>query len=167
MYFSDGWWCHRAPTCLLQCHLDERERDCFYYIIEQTYGVRFHSRRHPGCPVTCPIPPTLGALSKRFKAFSRLSANKVMMSLCAAASMLMTGAMLPGGARAAATDGCRLLAAILAHDLETLPVRPRRKSSALVVSGWFLPLGGRSGPAADDVVVSWQAKLYAQWVIGR
>jgi len=49
--------------------------------------------------------------------------------------MLMTGDMLPGGARAAATDGCRLLAAILAHDSEPLRVLPRRKSSALVVSG--------------------------------
>jgi len=43
----------------------------------------------------------------------------------------MTGAMLPGGARAAATDGCRLLAAILAHDLETPRVLPRRKSLRL------------------------------------
>ena len=25
----------------------ERERDCFYYIIEQTYDVGLHSRRHP------------------------------------------------------------------------------------------------------------------------
>jgi len=62
--------------------------------------------------------------------------------------------MLPGGARAAATDGCRLLAAILAHDVETLRVRPRRKSCALVVSSRFLPLGGRSGPATYDVVAS-------------
>jgi len=77
-----------------------------------------------------------------------------MMSVCAAASMLMTGAMLPGGVRAAATDGCRLLAAILAHDLETLRVLPRRKSSGLVVSGRFLPLGGRSGPAVDNVLDS-------------
>ena len=57
-----------------------------------------------------------------------------MMSVCAVANMLMTGAMLPGGARAAATDDCRLLDAILAHDFETLRMRPRRKSSALVVS---------------------------------
>ena len=27
--------------------LTERERDCFYYIIEQTYDVGLHSRRHP------------------------------------------------------------------------------------------------------------------------
>jgi len=76
-----------------------------------------------------------------------------MMSACAAASMLMTGAMLPGGARAAATDGCQLLAAILAHNLETQRVLPR-KSSGLVVSGRCLPLGGRSGPAVDDVLAS-------------
>ena len=25
----------------------DRERDCFYYIIVQTYDVRLHSRRHP------------------------------------------------------------------------------------------------------------------------
>jgi len=25
----------------------ERERDCFYYIIIQTYAVGLHSRRHP------------------------------------------------------------------------------------------------------------------------
>ena len=63
----------------------------------------------------------------------------------------MTGDMLPGGARAEATDGCRLLAAILAHDLKTLRVLPRRKSSGLV-SGRCLPLGGRRGPAVDDVL---------------
>jgi len=28
-------------------HLSLRERDCFYYIIEQTYDVGLHSRRHP------------------------------------------------------------------------------------------------------------------------
>jgi len=79
-----------------------------------------------------------------------------MMSVCAVANMLITGAMLPGGAtvRATATDDCRLLDAMLAHDLETLCVRPRRKSSALVASSQFLPLGGRSGPAADNVVAS-------------
>jgi len=76
-----------------------------------------------------------------------------MMSVCTAASMLMTGAMLPGGARAAATDGCRLLAAILAQDLETLRVL-LQKSWGLVVSGRCLPLGGRSGPAVDDVLAS-------------
>ena len=66
----------------------------------------------------------------------------------------MTGAMLPGGVHAAATDGCRLLVAILAHDLETLHVLPRRKSSGLVVSSQFLPLGGRSGPVVDNVLAS-------------
>ena len=71
-----------------------------------------------------------------------------MISVCATASMLMTGAMLSGGARAAGTDGCRLLAAILAHDLETLRVRPRRKSSVLVVSSRFHPLGGYSDPGS-------------------
>ena len=76
-----------------------------------------------------------------------------MMSVCAATSMLMTGAMLPGGARTAATDGYRLLAAILAQDLEMLRVLPR-KSWGLVVSGRCLPLGGRSGPAVDDVLAS-------------
>ena len=25
----------------------DRERDCFYYIIEQTYDIGLHSRRHP------------------------------------------------------------------------------------------------------------------------
>ena len=49
--------------------------------------------------------------------------------------------------------GCQLLAAILAHDLETLHVLPR-KSLGLVVSGRCLPLGGRSGPAVDDVLAS-------------
>jgi len=58
--------------------------------------------------------------------------------------------MLPGGAHAADTDGCRLLAAILAH----LHVLPRRKSSGLVVSGRFLPLGGRSGLAVDNILAS-------------
>jgi len=76
-----------------------------------------------------------------------------MMSVCTAVSMLMTGAMLPGGARAAATDGCRLLAAILAQDLETLRVL-LQKSWGLVVSGRCLPLGGRSGPAVDNVLAS-------------
>jgi len=33
---------HRSfPQCIY------RERDCFYYIIEQTYDVGLHSRRHP------------------------------------------------------------------------------------------------------------------------
>jgi len=27
--------------------VQNRERDCFYYIIEQTYDVGLHSRRHP------------------------------------------------------------------------------------------------------------------------
>jgi len=27
--------------------LTHRERDCFYYIIEHTYDVGLHSRRHP------------------------------------------------------------------------------------------------------------------------
>ena len=78
------------------------------------------------------------------------------MSVCAVANMLITGNMLPGGAtvRAAATDDCRLLNAMLAHDLETLRVRPCCESSAIVASSRFLPLGGRSGPAADDVVAS-------------
>ena len=47
-----------------------------------------------------------------------------MMSVCAAKSMLMTGAMLPGGARAEATDDCLLLAVILAQDLVALRVLP-------------------------------------------
>ena len=63
----------------------------------------------------------------------------------------MTGDMLPGGARAEATDGCRLLAVMLAQDLETLRVLPR-KSSGFVVSGRCLPLGGRSGLTVDDVL---------------
>ena len=35
--------------CAVPCVLGakERERDCFYYIIEQTYDVGLHSRRHP------------------------------------------------------------------------------------------------------------------------
>jgi len=92
-------------------------------------------------------------LVKTFQGSLRSPADRVMMSVCAAASMLMTGAMLPGVASAAATDGCRLLAAILAHDLETLRVLPR-KSSGLVVSGRCLPLGGRSGPAVNDILAS-------------
>jgi len=46
------------------------------------------------------------------------------MSVCVAKSMLMAGAMLPGGARAEATDECLLPAAILAQDLVALRVRP-------------------------------------------
>ena len=91
----------------------------------------------PACRVhalNMPIPPTLGALSKRFQASMRSPPDKVMMSVCAVANMLMTGTMLPGGAPAAAAHDCQLLDAILAHDLETLRVRPCRESSALVVS---------------------------------
>ena len=82
-----------------------------------------------------PIPPTLGALSKRFKASLRLPPDKAVMSCCAVASVLITGAILPGGAtvRAAATDDCRL-DAMLAHDLDMLRVRPRWKSSSIVAS---------------------------------
>jgi len=58
-----------------------------------------------------------------------------MMSVFAAKSMLMTGAMLPGGAHAEATDECQLLAAILAQDLDALRVLPQKGSSASVVSG--------------------------------
>jgi len=66
----------------------------------------------------------------------RLPPDKAMMSVCAVPNMLITGAMLPGGAtvRAAATDDCWLLDAMLAHDLETLRVQPRRESSAIVAS---------------------------------
>jgi hypothetical protein len=53
----------------------------------------------------------------------------------------------------AAASPCQL-DAMLAHDLETLWVRPRRKSSANVASSPFLPLGGRCGPAADNVLAS-------------
>jgi len=34
-------------TCLHALLWRKRERDCFYYIIEQTYDVGLHSRRHP------------------------------------------------------------------------------------------------------------------------
>jgi len=69
--------------------------------------------------------------------------------------MLMTGAMLPGGARAEATDECLLLAVILAEDLVALRVLPQKGSSASPVSG-RLPLlpGGRRSPVSDDVLAS-------------
>jgi len=41
-----------------------------------------------------PIPLTLGALSKRFKASLRSPPHKAMMSVCVIVSMLITGAML-------------------------------------------------------------------------
>jgi len=97
---------------------------------------------------------TSGALSKRFQASLRSPADKVMMFVCAAKSMLMTVAMLPGGARAEATDECLLLATILAQDLDTLRVRPRKGSSASVVSARLPPLGGRRSPVSDDVLAS-------------
>jgi len=66
----------------------------------------------------------------------------------------MTGAMLPGGARAEATNECLLLAAILAQDLDALRVQPRKGSSAIVVSGRLPRLGGRRSPVSDDVLAS-------------
>ena len=60
---------------------------------------------------------------------------KVPMSVCAAKSMLMAGAILPGGARAEATDECLLPAAILAQDLVALRVLPQKGSSVSPVSG--------------------------------
>jgi len=66
--------------------------------------------------------------------------------------MLMTGAMLPGGARAEATDDGLLLAAILAQDLVALRVLPWKGSSASPASGRLPPLGRRRGPVSDDVL---------------
>ena len=66
--------------------------------------------------------------------------------------MLLTGAMLPGGARAEATDECLLLAAILAEDLVALRVLPQKASSATPVSGRLPALGGRCSPVSDDVL---------------
>ena len=140
-------------------------------------GVHVHVCEHPqlpapsssGCAVNMPMPPTLGVLSKHFKASLRSPPDNAMMPVCAVASMLIPGAMLPGGlgatVRVTATDDCRL-DAMLAHNLETLRVRPRSTSSAIVASGWFLPFGGRCGPSADDVVASWPSKLYSKWVLG-
>ena len=89
-----------------------------------------------------------------------------MISCCAAARMLMTGVVLPGGAtvRAAATDDCRL-DAMLTHELDTLRVRPGRRSSEIIASRQFLPLVGCFCPAAD-VVACWPSELYSQWVPG-
>ena len=101
-----------------------------------------------------PIRLTSGALLKRFKASLRSPADKVMMSVCAAKSMLMAGAMLPGGARAEATDECLLSAAILAQDLVALRVQPWKGFSGSPVSGRLLPLGGRCSPVSDDVLRS-------------
>ena len=101
-----------------------------------------------------PIQLTSGALSKRFKASLRSPADKVVMSVCAAKNMLMAGAMLPGGARAEATDECLLLVAILAQDLVAMRVRPRKKSSVSPVSGRLFPPGGRRSPVLDDVLAS-------------
>jgi len=139
-------------------------------------GVHIHVREHLQLPapsslgwaINMPMPLTLGALSKRFKASLRSPPDNAMMSACAVASMLITGAMLPGGATvcATATDDC-WLDAMLAHDLETLRVRPCCTSSAIVASRRFLPLGGRCGPAADDVVPSWPSKLYSKWKCSR
>jgi len=75
-----------------------------------------------------------------------------MMSFCAAKSMLMTGAMLPGRARAEATDECLLLAAMLAQDLVALRVLPWKGSSASPVSGRLPALGVRRSPVSDDVL---------------
>jgi len=43
--------CARVAVCASEresvCErVNERERDCFYFIIEQTYDVGLHSRRH-------------------------------------------------------------------------------------------------------------------------
>jgi len=65
----------------------------------------------------------------------RLPVDEVMMPVCAAKSMLMTGAMLPGGACTEATDECLLLAVILAQDLVALRVLPQKRSFASPVSG--------------------------------
>jgi len=57
-----------------------------------------------------------------------------MMSCCVAARMLMTGAILSGGAtvRSVATDDYHgRLDPIIAHDLDTLRVRPGRRSSEI------------------------------------
>jgi len=72
---------------------------------------------------------------RRKHAYTANIRHFVKTSVCADASMLITGAILLGGATicAASADDCRL-DAMLAHDLETLRVRPRRKSSAIVVS---------------------------------
>ena len=40
-------FCPRARPSLCWTLFRERERDCFYYIIIQTYEVGLHSRRHP------------------------------------------------------------------------------------------------------------------------
>ena len=129
-----------------------------FAIIDHGGDVLEHTHAGPklvGVRHNMPIPSTFDALSKRFKASLRSLSDKAMMSSCAVASVLITGAMLPGGTtvRAAATNDCQL-DAMLAHDLETLRVRPCCESSAIVASSRFLPLGGRSGPAANDVVAS-------------
>jgi len=68
--------------------------------------------------------------------------------------LLMAGAILPCRTRAEATDECLLPAAILAQDLVALRVRPRKGSSASLVSGRLPPLGGRRSPVSDDVLAS-------------
>jgi len=64
----------------------------------------------------------------------------------------MTGVILPGGARAEATDERLLRAAILAQDLVTLRVLPRKGSSASPVSERLPPLGGRHSPVLDKML---------------
>jgi len=65
--------------------------------------------------------------------------------------MLMTGAILPGGATMLATATNGQLDTMLAHDLDALRVRPGRRSSQIGASRRFFPLFGRFGPAADVV----------------
>jgi len=45
MYMGNHYW--SSPWFSNKQHYLYRERDCFYYIIEQTYDVGLHSRRHP------------------------------------------------------------------------------------------------------------------------
>jgi len=76
-------------------------------------------------------------LVKMFPGLFEIAADEVMMSakVCGAKSMLMTGAMLPGGAHAETTDECLLLV-----------VSP--------VSRRLLLLGGRRSLVSDDVLAS-------------
>jgi len=74
-------------------------------------------------------------LVKMFPGLFEIAADEVMMSVCGAKSMFMTGAMLPGGAHAETTDECLLLV-----------VSP--------VSRRLLLLGGRRSLVSDDVLAS-------------